>query len=154
MTQGVASGYGCPRCGTYLVYGQLACPRCGALVYADRLRQLSAAAQRLEPTDPVAAAVTWRQCLDLLPPDSAQYHAILARLQGLQATTSVAPVIDYEPAAAQRRPDTWGAILLKTGGSMLVSIALYSVLRGWAFAIGLVGLILVHELGHVLAMRH
>jgi Zn-dependent protease len=43
--------------------------------------------------------------------------------------------------------------LLATSGSMLVSIAAYSLLFGWTFAIGFVILILIHEMGHVIALR-
>jgi Zn-dependent protease len=43
--------------------------------------------------------------------------------------------------------------LLITFGSMLVSVAAYSLLFGWDFAIGLVVLIFVHEMGHVIALR-
>jgi Zn-dependent protease len=43
--------------------------------------------------------------------------------------------------------------LLVTFGSMLVSVAAYSLLFGWDFAIGLVLLIFVHEMGHVIALR-
>lgn len=40
-----------------------------------------------------------------------------------------------------------------TSGSMLVSIAAYSWIWGWRFAVGFVLLLLVHELGHVLELR-
>jgi Zn-dependent protease len=43
--------------------------------------------------------------------------------------------------------------LLTTSGSMLVSIAAYSLLWPWTFAAGLVLLLLVHELGHVIQLR-
>jgi Zn-dependent protease len=43
--------------------------------------------------------------------------------------------------------------LLITFGSMLVSVAAYSLLFGWDFAIGLVLLIFVHEMGHVIQLR-
>lgn len=43
--------------------------------------------------------------------------------------------------------------LLITFGSMFVSVAAYSLLFGWTFAIGLVLLLLVHEMGHVFALR-
>jgi Zn-dependent protease len=43
--------------------------------------------------------------------------------------------------------------LLTTSGTMLVSIAAYSLLWGWKFAIGFVLLILVHEMGHVIQLR-
>ncbi|HVW81550.1 MAG TPA: site-2 protease family protein [Mycobacteriales bacterium] len=38
-------------------------------------------------------------------------------------------------------------------GSMAVSIAAYAQLWGWRYAVGFVALILVHELGHVVALR-
>jgi Zn-dependent protease len=52
----------------------------------------------------------------------------------------------------------FGGILLKlkvltTAGSMLVSIAAYSLIWGWRFAAGFVLLLLVHELGHVVELR-
>lgn len=43
--------------------------------------------------------------------------------------------------------------LFVTSGSMLVSIAAYSWIWGWRFAVGFVLLLLVHELGHVLELR-
>ena len=43
--------------------------------------------------------------------------------------------------------------LLTTSGSMLVSVAAYSLIWGWKFAIGFVALLFVHEMGHVIALR-
>jgi Zn-dependent protease len=43
--------------------------------------------------------------------------------------------------------------LLTTTGTMLVSVAAYSFIFGWAFAVGFVVLIFVHEMGHVIALR-
>ena len=43
--------------------------------------------------------------------------------------------------------------LLASAGTMLVSIAAYSFVFGWPFAIGFVALLLVHELGHVIQLR-
>src|SRR5579875_3701967 len=43
--------------------------------------------------------------------------------------------------------------LLTTAGTMLVSVVLYSLVFGWAFAIGFVVLLLVHEMGHVIQLR-
>ncbi len=43
--------------------------------------------------------------------------------------------------------------LLTTSGSMLVSVAAYSLLWGWQFAAGFVLLLLVHEMGHVIQLR-
>ena len=43
--------------------------------------------------------------------------------------------------------------LLVTAGTMLVSIAAYGAIWGVAFALGFVVLLLVHEMGHVIALR-
>ena len=40
-----------------------------------------------------------------------------------------------------------------TGGTMLLSVVLYSFVFGWAYAAGFVGLIFVHEMGHFIAAR-
>jgi Zn-dependent protease len=45
------------------------------------------------------------------------------------------------------------AKVLTTSASMLVSIAAYSLLWGWRFAVGFVLLLLVHEMGHVIQLR-
>lgn len=52
----------------------------------------------------------------------------------------------------------YGAALLKVKAvgtlvSMLVSVAAYALFYGWSFAAGLVLLVLVHEMGHVVALR-
>ena len=43
--------------------------------------------------------------------------------------------------------------LLTTSGTMLVSVAAYSLIWGWTFATGFVVLLLVHEMGHVIQLR-
>jgi Zn-dependent protease len=43
--------------------------------------------------------------------------------------------------------------ILTTSGSMLVSIAAYSLIWGWKFAVGFVVLLFVHEMGHVIQLR-
>jgi Zn-dependent protease len=45
------------------------------------------------------------------------------------------------------------AKVLTTSGTMLVSIAAYSLIWGWKFALGFVLLLLVHEMGHVIQLR-
>ena len=44
-------------------------------------------------------------------------------------------------------------ILLKTGGTMLLSVWAYALAWGWMFALGFVLLIFVHECGHLLVAR-
>lgn len=43
--------------------------------------------------------------------------------------------------------------VLFSSGSMLISIGLYALIYGWRYAVGFVGLLFVHELGHYLAAR-
>ena len=43
--------------------------------------------------------------------------------------------------------------LFTVAGSMLISIGAYALLWGWKFAVGFVLLLLVHELGHVVAAK-
>lgn len=43
--------------------------------------------------------------------------------------------------------------VLKTGGTMILSIGAYAMLWGWQFAVGFVLLIFVHECGHLIAAK-
>lgn len=43
--------------------------------------------------------------------------------------------------------------LLTTGGTMIVSVVMYAFVYGWQYAVGFVGLIFVHEMGHYLAAK-
>jgi Zn-dependent protease len=53
----------------------------------------------------------------------------------------IVPVIKFFP------------LLLKTGGTMVLSIGAYAMFWGWWFALGFVLLIFVHECGHLVAAR-
>src|ERR1700731_5375902 len=44
-------------------------------------------------------------------------------------------------------------ILLKSGGTMLLMIGVYTAMWGWKFAVGFVLLLLVHECGHLLVAK-
>jgi len=46
-----------------------------------------------------------------------------------------------------------GVFKLKTLATMLLSVGVYATQWGWAFALGFVLLIFIHELGHAIAMR-
>jgi Zn-dependent protease len=75
-----------------------------------------------------------------------KHHGPVRRTLGAVAATVV--------AAAK-----WGALVLSKVKfasvlvSMLVSIAAYTLLWGWEFALGFVLLLLIHEYGHVLQLR-
>ena len=165
MTVSAPTTFPCPRCGNLLVLGQLACPRCQGLVYARELMQLAGEAERQEGAGNAMGAVeVWRQMLPLLPPDSQQHEAIGGRISQLTAFAQGggAPGAAGAGGATTKTNDPWRVAIAKTVGSMLISIVLYALLfsgtRGWSFglqfATGFVLLILVHELGHVMAMRY
>jgi len=156
MSAGIDTTFLCVRCGRPLDMRDLACPGCGALVHRDRLEQIAAEAQRLEPVDRAAALSLWQQCLPLLPADSQQYQIIASRCAALACSAEVSsPEASRSSESSRPRQDSWTLAVFKTVGSMAVSAALYSILPGgWRFAVGFVLLILVHEMGHVLANRY
>jgi Zn-dependent protease len=178
MTAAVPTAFPCERCGMVLFHGNLVCPNCGALVYARMLNDIAARAHQEEDSGNILrAAMTWREALPLLPPTSQQYQFVTQRIgtltarfsHGILATpaASAAGLPAAEAAGvAEARPaprnDPWQLALAKTLGSMLVSIAVYTMLfssrngitYGLQFATGFVLLMLVHELGHSLAMRY
>jgi Zn-dependent protease len=176
----------CQRCGMVLFHGNLVCPSCGALVYADTLNDVAARAQAQEAAGhALAAAMIWREALQLLPPASQQYQSIAQRIGMLTSRFSAgitAAATAPAPAPAPAKPgasaagfsdepirppplpknDPWRLALAKTLGSMLVSIVVYTALPfvhggmtdRLQFATGFVLLMLVHELGHSIAMRY
>jgi Zn-dependent protease len=127
------------------------CNRCGALAYARELQQLGEQAQGLEASNPPLAASIWRQCLPYLPPDSSQYAAIVERAGALAAGFAVqSNAIDYARPSTVTSDD-FLTFVLKTGGSMALSIALFAWSYDWQFAVAFVLLIFIHEMGHVIA---
>lgn len=44
-------------------------------------------------------------------------------------------------------------IILKSGGTMIISIGFYALLFGWEFAVGFVLLLFVHECGHLIVAK-
>lgn len=175
----------CARCGTELAPALLACPSCLALVHADSLRALSASAEGAEAAGETAKAVAlWRQVLELLPPDTKQHGAVLARITSLgdrSGTDARQVEIDRVRAKYKKHGAVVTAIavflakfkfvliLLLTKGKLLLlgltklstlsSMALFlgvdASFLGWQLALGLVLSIYVHEMGHVAALhRH
>ena len=154
----------CPRCGVELQASERVCPQCGLLVHVRELDALGKRALQTEAQDPAGAIEIWQQCLPLLPPDSAQARMVQDRIAAISGHLArygwhppVGPgVLQTDPARVEPVPrdDPWLLAVSKTVGSMIVSIVLYQLLfKNWLFSIGFVLLILVHEMGHVIAMR-
>lgn len=146
----------CPHCGAQLPAGALVCPTCHRLVFEQRLAQLFQEAQAQESVNPAIAARVWRQALPMIPDGSNEHQMIAARAAALgggmfapQSGTGRTAMLDYAPP--ERKRETVTSALLKTGGSMALSMFVYSTFLGWPFAVGFVLLILIHELGHTLA---
>jgi Zn-dependent protease len=157
----------------------LACPACGALLYADKLRELAASADAAAGAgELLTAREHWNAALDLLPSDSQQHAAIRTRVGELTRRIDEGAG-DREPSAGEApSPDKkWWlrgaagvgavAVLLRsklkflllgltkisTVTSMFAFFGVYWSIYGWPLALGLVGSIYIHEMGHVAMLR-
>jgi Zn-dependent protease len=169
----------CAECGTEVAPGFNACPNCGRLIHSEKLKELAAQAASAEQAGDLSVALSsWRDTLDLLPPDSRQHAEILQRVQALSARV--------EEGGGGPKPSAWKkgaaglggvalllfkfknvALLLLTKGkflllgltklptllSMLAWVGVYWSLWGWKFALGMGVSIYIHEMGHVWMLR-
>jgi len=168
-----ARGTACPGCGTELASTLLRCPACRRLVHAETLARLAAGAETSEAAGRRDEALgLWRQALELLPADAPQLPTVRQRIAGLAKNASA-------PDFKKRFGTVLGGLLLilwklkvvvvllltkakfllfglgklSTLLSMLAAAGVYWSLWGWKFALGIVGSIYVHEMGHVSALR-
>jgi len=173
-----ARGTACAGCGTELATTLLRCPVCRRLAYAETLARLAAEAETHEAAGRRAEALeSWRQALDLLPADAEQVEPIRRRIGALSSAEDVTskPAPDFTkrfgPVLGGLLLVLWKAKVLivlvltkakflllgltKLGTllSMLAAAGVYWTLWGWRFALGVVGSIYVHEMGHVAALR-
>ncbi len=70
------------------------------------------------------------------------------RTFGERVKQAMAPLAGAFLAVAKFAP-----LVLKTGGTMFISIILYAQVFGWGYAVGFVLLLFVHEAGHLVAAR-
>jgi Zn-dependent protease len=163
----------CLHCGTELPPIVLACPRCGTLVHSERLKTLAAEAEIAKTQrDLRAESLAWQQALDLLPVESRQHGTIASRVAEittqLAASGASAPALPGVPwykrgrtliGAVALLALTKGKFLLlgltkaKTLLSMFAFFGVYWSIYGWAFALGLVVTIYIHEMGHVYVLK-
>src|SRR5437899_5661603 len=88
---------------------------------------------------PPPEPTVWRKFKKLLGPLAAA--GVLLLKFGAKLKFLILPLLKFFP------------LILKTGGTMILSIAAYAMMWGVWFAVGFVLLIFVHELGHLLAAR-
>jgi len=142
-------------------------------VHAETLARLAAGAETSEAAGRRDEALgLWRQALELLPADAPQLPTVRQRIAGLAKNASA-------PDFKKRFGTVLGGLLLvlwklkvvvvllltkakfllfglgklSTLLSMLAAAGVYWSLWGWKFALGIVGSIYVHEMGHVSALR-
>jgi len=134
----------------------------------QRLNELAGEALRLEAMGNLVGAVgVWRQVLGLLPAGSEPHRQIEQRMGALaggfgswnaeggqdQFAMGTGSVLEY--GGERPKDDPLGVAVAKTVGSMLLSAVVYYffLFHNWTIAAGFVVLMLVHELGHVIAMK-
>ena len=148
-------------------------------MHADTLTRLAAEAEAHEAAGRRDEALAlWRQALELLPADAAQAPTIQQRVGALAAAGGDRPAAPAPDFARRFGPVLGGLLLVlwkakflvvliltkakflllgltKMGTllSMLAAAGVYWTLWGWKFALGIVGSIYVHEMGHVAALR-
>jgi Zn-dependent protease len=157
----------CPRCAGALAPGALACSSCHALVHAARLEQLAASARLHEGRhEIVEARDIWSKALELLPPDSAQAEWVRGNTKRLDALATSAPTVGARQPWAQKLGPLAPLVILLANGKFLLAlfklkfllslgtfVAFYWALYGVKFGVGFAILILVHEMGHFVAIK-
>ena len=165
----------CPQCGTHWADGILVCPQCGRLVYGSALGRIATEAATAETSGDAARAIAlWRMALSLLPPGAGQRRTIEATVSRLEQAQA-GGASDAE--AIRKKSKSWGkwlgvaapaAAFLATKGkflilgltklptllSMMVFMSFYWERWGWGFALGFVLCIYIHEMGHVITLKH
>jgi Zn-dependent protease len=137
------------------------------MVHARRLEELAASARAHEERKELAAAHSdWQAALELLPTDSSQATWVRSKVAELYlAIRNEAAKTDAPKWTRRLGPFAPIALLLLKGKfflsllklKFLLSFAafagLYWALYGAKFGVGLAVLILVHELGHLIAVK-
>jgi len=137
------------------------------MVHAQRLEELAASARTHEERREFAAAHNdWQTALALLPRDSSQAAWVRAKVDALFQAIRQDAAKQGAPAWTRKLGPFAPLALLLLKGKLFLSLlklkfllsfatfaAVYWALYGLWFGVGLAVLILVHELGHLLAVR-
>jgi len=137
------------------------------MVHARRLEELAASARSHEERKELAAAHDdWQAALELLPADSSQAAWVRAKLAELFQAIRDEAAKDPSPTWTRRLGPLAPIVLLLLKGKVFLSLlklkfllsfvsfaGIYWALYGAKFGIGLAVLILVHELGHFIAVK-
>ncbi len=158
--------YSCPNCQHWIAEGVLACPDCQTLVYAQHLNMIGAAAAAAEQDGKLLEArELWTSALGWLPEDASQADQIRKHIDSLdgreQAKSDrtalwkkrLGPLAPLLIAAAKFKSALFLLFKMKFLFSFLLYFGVYWALFGWKFALGFTVSILIHEMGHYVAVR-
>lgn len=137
------------------------------MVHARRLEELATSARAHEERKDLAAALSdWQAALQLLPPDSSQAAWVRAKVAELLEATRHEAAKSQAPGWTRKLGPFAPLALLLLKGKFFLSLlklkfllsfatfaGLYWALYGAKFGLGLAVLILVHELGHLVAVK-
>lgn len=162
----------CEGCRTELAAGTLACPNCSTLVYGRHLEQISRSATNLEETGGAGqmaeARELWLSALPWVPRASRQAEWIREHATALDQRLRAAEVPEPKKSEWAKRLGPLAPILVvlaKLKGALLLIfklkfllsfagfLALYWAMYGMWFGGGFAFSILIHEIGHVVAVR-
>jgi Zn-dependent protease len=157
----------CPECNGALNSSALSCARCGWLRHSAELEQLAQQAQTAaQAGDLTGARDFWRKAAQLLPENTVQYRSVQARIDDLSRQIDAAGASKTGWKKGATGAGSAALLLLSKGKLLLLGLTklstllsmfaffgVYWTLYGWAFALGLVLSIYVHEMGHVSALR-
>ena len=176
----VPDAIACGGCGNAVPARALVCPSCHALVHGARLKEIAAEAEELTRRGAHAeAARAWRDALTLLPPESKQHALVAAQIDTALARTNAAAREGPPPGSRWAKIlgplgavglAIWklkfllvalltkgkllllGITKLTTVISALAFLGVYWRAWGWQYALAVVAMIYIHEIGHVAAM--
>lgn len=158
--------YSCPNCRHWIAEGVLACPDCQTLVYAEHLNRIGAAAANAEREGKLPEArELWASALHWLPEDAGQADQIrkhIDSLDGRQQAQSdkmarwkkrLGPLAPIAVGIAKFKSMLFLLFKMKFLLGFLGYFGIYWALFGWKFALGFTISILIHEMGHYVAIR-
>jgi Zn-dependent protease len=132
------------------------------LAVTQDLHELASRARQLRVIGQLhAARENWIAILSLLPADAPERNAVQREIASIDAQLAPKPKRDWKKrlgpvGVALAAIVKYGSIILTKGKfliSILAFVGVYWAMFGWWFAVGLTASILLHEMGHYLAVR-
>ncbi len=158
--------HNCPSCSHWLPEGTLACPDCQTLTYGVHLSEIARSAQGLEQEQKwVEARERWASALGWLPDETTQAASVRQHIAQIDARLKAA---EDQKARWTKRLGPFAPIalfLLKIKSLLFLVFklkfllgflgffAIYWAIYNWKFAAGFMTCLLIHEMGHFVAVR-